>query len=64
MRCALVVSALAFQPPAAGQARQPVDKAVAIPTPADDTLWYDIRQVDIEGKGWQDTEHSVVGLFK
>ena len=54
---ALVVSALAFQTPAAGQARQPVDKAVAIPTPADDTLWYDIRQVDIEGKGWQDTEH-------
>jgi len=36
---------------------QTVDKARATPTSADDTLWYDLRETDIEGRGWDDTEH-------
>jgi lysophospholipase L1-like esterase len=34
-----------------------VDKARATRPPADDTLWYDLREVEIEGKGWNDTEN-------
>ena len=34
-----------------------IDKQRAVTQPGDPTLWYDIRELDIEGKGWQDTEH-------
>jgi len=48
----LLLAVLAVMP------QQPaIDKAVAIRQPADDTLWYNLREVDIEGKGWDDTEH-------
>jgi hypothetical protein len=43
--------------PPAPQHRQVVDKVRATKPPADDTLWYDIREVDLEGKGWVDTEN-------
>lgn len=36
---------------------QMVDKTRAVKQALDETLWYDLRQVDIEGKGWEDTAH-------
>lgn len=39
------------------EAQSPViDKATATRLPDSDILWYDIRELVIEGKGWQDTE--------
>ena len=37
--------------------RVTIDKQLAVRQSSDPTLWYDIRELDIEGKGWQDTEH-------
>jgi hypothetical protein len=34
-----------------------IDKHQAIPLPGEKTLWYDIRLLDLEGKGWSDTSH-------
>lgn len=34
-----------------------IDKQRAVSQLGDPSVWYDIRELDIEGKGWQDTEH-------
>jgi len=34
-----------------------VDKGRATPAAADTSLWYDLRELEIEGKGWEDTAH-------
>ena len=33
-----------------------IDKVKATRLPDSDILWYDLRELVIEGKGWQDTE--------
>jgi lysophospholipase L1-like esterase len=35
----------------------PIAKQRATVQPVDPTLWYDVRELEIEGKGWQDTDH-------
>ena len=39
-----------------GKTRQ-IDRNLATVLPADKTLWYDIRLLELEGKGWSDTIH-------
>jgi len=34
-----------------------IDKRQAMVLPGEKTLWYDIRLLDVEGKGWSDTSH-------
>jgi hypothetical protein len=57
-RCLAVVlaSCAALLPPGAGRAGEGIDPSLAKPDPDGSTLWYNIRHLDVEGKGWQDTK--------
>ena len=39
-----------------GKSKQ-IDRNLATVLPVDKTLWYDIRLLELEGKGWSDTTH-------
>lgn len=54
---ALLAAAMTEPATLARPAEAIVDKARATPSRADNSLWYDLRDLEIEGKGWQDTEH-------
>jgi len=51
--------ALALCAIAAGQAQapEPIDPKLATTSEGDARLWYDISQLELEGKGWDDTTH-------
>jgi hypothetical protein len=42
--------------PATGRADDVIDPSRAKSREGDTTLWYDLRLLDVEGKGWQDTK--------
>ncbi len=48
-----------WRPGKAAQIKPPrskLEQSQAVRLPDDPALWYDIRELEIEGKGWQDTE--------
>ncbi len=51
--------ALALCAIAAGQAQapEPIDPNLATTSEGDARLWYDIRHLELEGSGWEDTAH-------
>jgi len=56
VRSLFLLVALLLRLAAVASAGEVIDSAKAVPAPGQELLWYDIRLLGVEGRGWQDTE--------
>ncbi len=53
---AVALLALTAWPASSQEAPSPLDKSLGVPDEEQGVVWYDVRELGVEGKGWEETE--------